>query len=666
MLVKRFIKKEQHNMPFVKGKFGRVVWKPEPVRSYKSKADAVKDYVRREKRWWNGHDGLSGDHYMYLTEFEIRERVGGAPTPVKFREVDEQMWFPWLHKTEKDASDGLCFTQRGGGKSTLMSGFVPLRTAIKKPGCQQVMTSDSVKTTAVNFYQKLKPMYESMHPEFRPSLKAAWPPLSEDDQIVEFGVRKRGKIDEGSGSIIKSIETAKGPSSPAKIEGEGVWKYYVDELMKHPFADDVFSRGGPLLKTYMKKEGSGYFFGSLSDKDARGRERAANMIKNSATLGLEVMFIDSSWVNPEIQMYSDRGELLHNQYTICEDENGYIDRKKAKEAILRNRMILEKFASPKVFLEYCLMYPLDLNELLEISSSEYWTTEEMAAANAQKAILEEADREENWMSVDQPAIVYRKNPSADIRKEKPIIDIKYGVNREMAKFFIFEEPKPGRTYGMGSDTIPFNTANENGSDSVSTVKCFDTNQYVAAYIDRHYDATHVGKNMINLQLMYSSTESPCLNLVEMNSIGAIKTAYETMGLFSWLANTPERFRPKTPAGFLQKGLNKDKNAAELVQSVRDYSVNNIDLMFFLRFFKEFHGFPFKNSDFMSSMAMTEMLHEEYKRLLIANKHKNKPRAITTSYGWNADGQRVLIKGQSNHIARDGTLDLSDIFKPIGK
>lgn len=655
-------------MPFVKGKFGKAVWKHEAPRNYVTKEEAIKDLIRREKRWEKGHDGLDGDHYMYLTEFGIRDRVLGQRIPVDFRPADAEMIFPWLKRVEEGPKDGLWFTQRGAGKSTLMSGFLPMRTAIKFPGSLQIMTSEAVSTTITNFQDKLKPIYESMHPEFRPTLKSSWPTEKEDNQIVEFGIRKRGKIDEGSGSVIKSIETAQGPKSPAKLEGQGVIKYYVDELFKHPFPDDVFSRGGPLTKTYMKKVGCAYFFGSLSDKNARGREKAVEMIKNAGTLGIEFLFMDATWVNPEIEQYDDRGNLMSGKdaYINCLDENGYIDRKKARKAIERNYGILEKNAAPKFALEYKLKYPLELDTMLDLATSDYWTPEEIECANAQKTVLYIAKKEENFNLVDQPALVYRANPSADFRKEKPDIRIKYGTPREQSKFFIFEEFIAGRQYGMGTDTIPFNTPSETGSDSASVVKCFDTNQLVAAYIDRSYDARYVSNNCINLQLLYSDQNSFCLNLVEMNSIGAMKTAYESMGLVKFLAQTPLRFRPKTPSGFMQLGLNKDRNAAELTQAVRDYTVGNMDIINFWRFFEEFYGFPLKNSDFMSAMAMVEMLHEDYRTLKTAKDHMNRPLPNTTQYGWNDQGQRVLKSIKDNGIRRDGSLDLRDIFKPIGK
>jgi hypothetical protein len=651
-------------MPFVKGKNNKAVWRHEPTRVYKSNEEAVKDYIRREKRWYKGHDGLDGDHYMYLTEFAIRARVKGERVPVDFRPADAELIFPWLRTIEDGPKDGLWFTQRGAGKSTIMSGFLPMRTAIKFPGSLQIMTSDSVKTTTTNFQDKLKPAYESMYDAFRPSLKSAWPTAKEDDQLVEFGIRRRGQLDKGSGSVIKSIETAQGPKSPAKLEGEGVIKYYVDELFKHPFPDDVYSRGDPLTKTYMTKEGCAYFFGSLSDKNARGREKAVELIKNAGTLGIEFLFMDATWVNPMIEQYDDRGNKITSgpgMYVDCRDENGYVDRKKARREIERNYKILERCANPKFALEYKLKYPLDLETMLDLAVTDYWTPEEVECANAQKNRIYYAMKDGNYEEVDQPALVHM-TPSAN-RNEAPQIHIKYGVPRESARYFIFEEYVHGRTYGMGTDTIPFNTPNDTGnSDHASVIKCFDTNQYVAAYIDRSYDAKYIANNCINMQLLYGG----CENLVEMNSIGALKTAYEIRNAQSMLAYTPSRFRPKGPAGFIQKGLNKDRNAMELTQLVRDYSVENMDLIFFWRYFEEFYGFPIRNSDFMSAMAMAEALHEEYRTIKKISESRPQSRPNTVTYGWNAEGQRIRTSNPHNGIMKDGTLDLSHIFKPMGK
>jgi hypothetical protein len=263
----------------------------------------------------------------------------------------------------------------------------------------------------------------------------------------------------------------------------------------------------------------------------------------------------------------------------------------------------------------------------------------------QKQEVDLAVKHKNFNKCDQPAYVYPK-PTGEM-------DIKFLEKREGAKYYIFELPVIGRTYGVGIDTIPFTTINDKGSDHVAAVKCFDTNQYVAYYAERTYDADDAARRTMYLQQLYNNAVA----LVEKNSIGALKTSYKHKGCMDMLAWCPRRFRAKNAKP--EKGLNKDKNTTELRLLVRDYVKSNMQDIWIDRFFEEFFNFPFENTDFMDAMAMAEALHEEYRTIMHKRTIEEKFPATQISFTTNAKGERVMVSGNGG-VAKSGG-DFSHLF-----
>lgn len=622
----------------------------------KNKLELQRYFEREQNRFDKGFQGLDGDYYMYLTQFMLRNRTTGEKYFPKLREVDKEIIFPWLKKCERDKMDGMWLTQRGAGKSTLIAGYLPLKIAIKYSGSKTIMTSESVKTTTTNFNEKLKVAYDEMNDYFKPALIGTWPPESSDQQFVLFGHRdKKGKT-LGSGSRIQSIETAKDAKSPTKLEGEGSMAVIVDEIFKHPYVDEVLSKGGPLVREMMRKTGSMYLVGSLSDAHAKGKKNAIEMWTNAKTLGIEPLFVDATWFNTEIPVYSEDGVLIPNKYTDVTRKDGSIDRKKAREAILANRKILEKLPIKKYSMEYMMMYPLEVNELLDVAGDSWWDDEEVLMYKEQKKIVTDAAVRHDYDLVDKPAMLYRNSEGN--------VTVSYDTKREHAKFFIFEppmyiNPETGqhRTYGVGVDTIPGNSDKpDEGSLHAAIVKCFDTNQYVALYLERSTDMMQLAKKTLMLQEYYFDA----LALVERNSIGAMKLAYEVEGKYKLLANNPRRFRPKGQK-IIEKGLHKGQNTPELRQYVRSYFSENMYIMNILRVFEEFLQFPFENTDAMDAIAMAEALHDDYKRKsLDLSKKQEERNPIVTHYVTDRNGVRRM-QTNYNPIRPDGTLDVLSLI-----
>ena len=621
----------------------------EPEYNKMSDQEIMRHFEKEQKRYDNGYMGMDGDYYMYLTQFKLRHRASGLTAFPDDMEAYREIVFPWLKEVERTNADAMWITQRGAGKSTVMTGYLPMKTVIKFPGSKTIMTSESVDTTRGNFSEKLKVAYEGMHPLFRPSLiDGQFPNEKNDKQYVKFGVRGgRNKNDGGSGSIIQSVETAHTPKSPTKLEGQGAKTVIIDELFKHPYVEDVRSKGYPLVRQFSKKVGSIYYVGSLSDATAKGLKNAIDLWTNAKTHGIMPLFVDATWFNAEIDAYDNDGYRILNKSVNVQRKDGTIDRVKAREEFLKIRRILEKLPNKKPFMEFMLMYPLEINELLDVMTDTWLNDEDIVMCKDQKKIVETASTAFNYEKVDRPAILYPNSEGS--------VTVDYSIKRDHAKYFIYEMPHIDRHYGIGIDTIPGNSENINGSDHVAVVKCFETDQYVAYYAERSNDMMRIAKCTMNLQKLYNNAVA----LVERNSIGALKLAYEQEGTIKMLANCPRRFRPK--GGQVERGLNKDKNTPELRQLLRSYVGNNIFKINLLRFFNEMLDFPFENTDLMDAMAMAEALHEDYRRLE-KGKAKTAPVQMPVRYVTGADGvRRMVIGGGGNHISSDGSLDLSQFF-----
>jgi len=630
-------------------------WVYEGLPTFRSTEEIIKYGIREEKRWEKGFDGMSGMYYKYLTQYKIKDRYEGYTIYPNYRQADHELIFPWLEKVMKNNRDGIWITSRGAGKSTIIDGPAVMETAINYPGSQTILTADSVTNIQTAFEEKLKPCYYGLSEYFRPSMSGIWPNIvGKQMPVVQFLNRKKvnGKWqEEGLGSVIRGLDTvARGEGN--KVEGQGVKLFVIDEMFKHPHVESLSSKAGPLTTRGRRKVGSVLYVGSCSDVKAVGMEAAKTLWNGADTLGIDPLFVPASWLFPEYEIYDDKGKLT-GRYESVVDDRGIIDIKKAEECIKRNRGILEKLPNKRFYWEEILKFPLSVDELFDIETDGWWDIETIEQQKIQKNIVSIAIQAKNYEKCDQPAVVFLSPESG-----RPIL--KLTDDRELSTLFIFDTPKEECTYGMGTDPIFGNTSNKEGSDHTSVIKNLDTNQYVAALIERNDNMSKLTKKMIWLQQLYNDAK----NLMEKNAAGACRALYSEYGMLHMLSKTPRRFRPK--GGSVDYGLNKDIHTADTLHDlVRQYVDNNIHLIFFQRFFEEFSGFPHKNSDFMSAMAMCEALHEDYRTLEKRNSKIPIYGGAQVSFSTLPNGNRVMTSSSTSmtdFIGRDGSLDIGSLWE----
>jgi hypothetical protein len=89
---------------------------------------------------------------------------------------------------------------------------------------------------------------------------------------------------------------------------------------------------------------------------------------------------------------------------------------------------------------------------------------------------------------------------------------------------------------------------------------------------------------------------------------------------------------------------------------------SLKYMFMRRFYDEYPFFPFENTDFIDAMAMAEALHEDHRTLM---RHRSKDAQVpqTKIIYKTVNGKRIMTREGATKIAKDGSLDLSHLFKP---
>lgn len=634
-------------------------WVHEPDPVFRTPAEALRHYEKRQRRWEEGFDGLPGLYYKFLTEYKIKDRYEGQIIKPNYRQADHEQIFPWVEECIKKNRDGLWITQRGAAKSTIMGGPVVMETAINYPGSQTIITADTLTNVQDIFENKLRVAYENLNTYLKPPMTQMWPSIAGKAMpVIQFQSKKRGTKefnDDSLGSIIRGLDTAsKGEGN--KVEGHGAKMLLVDEIFKHPHVDSLYSKSQALTKRGKRKVGSIFLVGSCSDVTAKGLETAIDLWNNAGTHGINRLFVSAAYLNEEYEVYDQDGNLT-DEYVSVLDKWGNIDHKKAEEIIKKNRLVLEKLPNKRKAIEDRLQYPLSIDEILDVNFEGWWDEETIEQQKIQKNAVYISVKAQDYSSsksqCDRPAILI-EDP---LTKQPKII---YTNNRSNAHVFIWREPEPNVHYGMGTDPIPGSTSNEDGSDHVSIVKSFDSNEYVAYLQIRSYDMSDICKRQILLQRLYNN----CINLTEKNSAGAMVALYREWKLLSMLAKTPRRFRTKT--GTVDYGLNKDSNATQLQQLVRQYVKENMGLIFLERFHKEFLDYPFKNTDLMSAMAMVEALHEDYRGIarMMENRKfipKDEVRYVTDSFG-----RRVMSIGAPSFEMKTGEINVGDLWESFAQ
>lgn len=127
------------------------VWRPKPT--FRTTKEKDRWWDSEFKKWHDGADGLTGDHYHYLTQQFIKHRQAGGVTRPDAREVDILL-FEFMRDCEKKKHHGGVIKTRGFGFSSV-GGAKCNSTAIKYPGTNSIITSKETGAIREFFQDKV-------------------------------------------------------------------------------------------------------------------------------------------------------------------------------------------------------------------------------------------------------------------------------------------------------------------------------------------------------------------------------------------------------------------------------------------------------------------------------------------------------------------------------
>src|SRR3990167_8327918 len=122
-----------------------------------SRIEKDKFWSREKERWINGHNGLTGYHWFFLTQCLIKNASGEEIRPF-WRDVDEDI-FNSYELARKERKDILYAKRREVGLTTIFGGAIPICNALIYPGSNSLITSADKDRIKNLFLEKTSVVY---------------------------------------------------------------------------------------------------------------------------------------------------------------------------------------------------------------------------------------------------------------------------------------------------------------------------------------------------------------------------------------------------------------------------------------------------------------------------------------------------------------------------
>lgn len=539
--------------------------------------DLDKFWNQERERWKNGHAGLTGYHYFFLTQCKIKNAEGEEIRPF-WRDVDE-MIFAKFEDAIRERKDILYAKRREVGLTTIFGGVVPICNSLIYPGSTNLITSADKERIKNLFFDKTSVVYDNLDPYIKPDRASV---RQEGSMIFAKKNNATGEFTGLKSSII-SKETVKKPTAFETYRAKSA---FIDEFFLHPKAPEVLSSIQSCLKAGFKKIAPVVLGGSCGTTSIEGIKAGTKLWQDSEFLKIITVFIPGWMGISEAPQYNEKGEETGEIVNFC--PNGYSDQEAATAWIKKTREILGKAQDKSRYRTFIKEYPLTIDELFSMSGDgvfkEYPEIPKMI--DVQKIYI---------LNNPPPVAAYHLNRNASGKVE--------ATTHPEGKFMLLEKPQPNLTYISGSDPIPFNTENiQEGSDYAIVIKKTLASSYVAYYKERNLDSDAVIRNCILLQDYYNGAKT----LFEVNRGGVAKKTYKDLGRSDLLAKRPEalgiQFVDKNEAyGYYKTGHTAERGVQLLIQ----YLLKHTDKIFFKEILDELSRFLVANTDLLDAVIACE-------------------------------------------------------------
>jgi len=458
---------------------------PEPKFKYEDYAKTVpsesasrdeKDrfWGKEKERWKNGHNGLTGYHWFFLTQCKIKNASGEEIRPY-WRDVDEDIFNSYeLARTER--KDILYAKRREVGLTTIFGGVIPICNALLYPGSNSLITSADKDRIKNLFLEKTSVVYDNLDPYIKPKRAGT------RQEGFMFFADKNTRTGEYRGlkSSIISKETVKKTSA---FETYRAIYGFVDEFFLHTKAAEVLSSMQSCVKAGFKKVAPIVLGGSCGVTSIEGLKEGMKLWEDSEILKIITVFIPGWKGISEAPQLDENGNETGEIINFC--VNGYSDEKAATEWIVRSREILSKAQDKSRYRRFVKEYPLTIEELFSLSGD---------------GVFKEYPEIPKMIDLQKIYIINNPPPVMTYNLRRGLAGNVEADPHPDGKFVILEKAQPGTLYISGSDPIPFNTENiEEGSSYAIVIKKPLASTYVGYYKERNLDSDVVINNCILLQ-----------------------------------------------------------------------------------------------------------------------------------------------------------------------
>lgn len=571
-------------------------------------------YDEQKRRWKEGHAGLSGIHYLYLTQMKIKDAEGNLIRPM-WRDVDELILDRFLECYDNE-TDLYVFKRREIGLSSIFGGLIPLWISIMFPGSTSLMTSADLTRVSDLLANKFYAQWGSLDDWCR-SKKVTY----EKTKGIKLAERDEDGQETGNVADIVCRQTSQDKKDVTNLEGARAKYAFLDELFLHPYPEEVRSSVESCLMSGMGRTGIMVAGGSAGSVSRVGLKQINKIIESARTGMTSVLFISGAMGITSATIRDEKGKKIGTE-DFC--INGWSDVARAEAYINWQREVYEAGGDTGNLKSFIKRYPLTLDEVL--------TPDDTGVIPKDVADL-----------IPDQELELKNNPR-NLRRIS-ITDNGMGsisfVNDPKGYTTISEPPVKGMTYEMGTDCIPMlmdkkeMTLDPDATEHsmhCSTVKCVETNSYVAILLLRTSDEKLIYQETMKLQLLYNG----CLNMFERNRGDVLYLEYKNAGTLAMLAFQPVWIGSKGYKKNTMRGVYKDGNNTEKIYNAGfSYFRENMQNVDFPIILEQLRSFGLENADVIDAIFMCEVLSRgravsDGKRAMAVMKIKPRKVAYTTT------------------------------------
>ena len=549
-------------------------WVYEPVPDFTMskhpKLDEDKYWEEQNRRWIEGHAGLTGAHYFYLQECFLNDIDGNVFRPM-WRDVDELM-FKWVDECMDSGQSLLVYKRREVGATSVFANL-PYWFMKVYPGCRIGLTSGK-GNDGINgmFNDKILFSYNRFNPIVFNSKPVQ---MNNTKNVTSLEVSLKVWNDNLSAeelrtSVLFCKETSEKPDSPTNLSGRRYKYVYVDEGPLHTRVEDFLGSIFPAISKGVDRTGLLVIAGTVEPKLTPQQVAAFyDLIERSKNLNV-------------------RSEMVPVWMGLI-TKNGWSDEVAGMDWYWENYKKFEESGDLKGLRDFKMQYPKDEQDIFDLSQGGFFEPDVAdLLGHTYKKLLTERSEEVAYKLVNTPTGVEAMPDGVKRMKEKD------------GGHWIIEMPKKGVMYYQAIDGI--GTGRKEGGEKGSWIGCIifkgwdpDGGSFmpVAVYFERPNTIEDGYRQMMHQWNFYNKFGGGKEINYEVNASTGdhFGTFLEKNGLYQYA------YKRKDLSG---KGyINTKKRGSAINEHTRDWQVRQANM--FLRA----HGHNIKSRLLLESLLLGE-------------------------------------------------------------